>query len=62
MVYAAVTLVVVVAVMLITWRQAWPRLWQFLVDLDILGASLLWSRRGGGRRLGGYLTIRRITV
>ena len=52
--YAAVTLVVVVAVMLITWQQAWPRLWQFLVDLDITQRQPAHrADRGGGvaRRL-----------
>jgi hypothetical protein len=60
--YAAVTLVVVVAVMLITWQQAWPRLWQFLIDLDIISASLLIALIALVVSLGGYLTIRRITV
>jgi len=60
--YAAITLVVLVAALLITWRQAWPRVWQFLVELNMLDASLLVAAVGVIIALGGFLTIRRITV
>ncbi len=60
--FAALTLALLAAVLLITWWQAWGRVWQFLVDLNILGASLLVAALAVVVSLGGYLTIRRITV
>jgi len=52
----------VVAAMAVTWRQAWPQVWRFLVDLNILDASLFAGLLAVLVSLGGYLTIRRITV
>ncbi|HEY5881674.1 MAG TPA: hypothetical protein VIU11_22380 [Nakamurella sp.] len=60
--FAAITVVLVGAAILITWWQAWPRVWRFLVDLNILGASLLVALVAVVVSIGGYLTIRRITV
>lgn len=59
--FAVIALVLVGAVVLITWRQAWPRVWGVLVDLNILGASLLVALVALMVSLGGYLTIWRIT-
>jgi hypothetical protein len=60
--FAAITLVLVGAALLITWWQAWPQVGRFLVDLNILAASLLVALIAVVASLGGYLTIRRITV
>jgi hypothetical protein len=60
--FAAITLVLVGAALLITWWQAWPQVGRFLVDLNILAASLLVALIAVVVSLGGYLTIRRITV
>ncbi|MEP6561381.1 MAG: ABC transporter permease [Nakamurella sp.] len=60
--YAALSLIVVAAAMLITWRQAWPALGNFLVNLNVLAASGLVLLLGVVVAAGGYLTIRRITV
>lgn len=60
--YAALSLMVVAAAMLITWRQAWPALGNFLVNLNVLAASGLVLLLGVVVAAGGYLTIRRITV
>jgi hypothetical protein len=60
--YGIVTLIVVAAVMLITWQGAWPAFGRFVVDLDILTASGLVLLVGVVVAAGGYLTIRRITV
>lgn len=59
---AALAVAVVAAAMVATWRQAWPQVWRFLVDLNILNASLLAALLAVVVCLGGYLTIRRITV
>jgi hypothetical protein len=60
--FALIVVVLVGAVLLITWWQAWPRVWDFLVDLNIMTASLLVALVAAVVSLGGYLTIRRITV
>lgn len=60
--FAGLTVAAVAAAILVTWRQAWARVGQALVDLNILGASLLLVLLAVGISLGGYLTIRRITV
>ena len=60
--YGILTLIVVAAVMLITWQGAWPAFGSFLVNLDILTASGLVLLVGVVVAAGGYLTIRRITV
>jgi hypothetical protein len=60
--YAALSLIVVAAAMLITWQDAWPAFGSFLVNLDILAASGLVLLVSVVVAAGGYLTIRRITV
>ncbi len=60
--FAGITVVLLLAALLITWQQAWSRVWEFLVDLNIVGASLLVAAVAVAVTLGGYLTIRRITV
>jgi hypothetical protein len=60
--FAALTLVVVGAAILLTWWEAWPAVGRFLADLNIVTASLLLAAVAVMISLGGYLTIRRITV
>jgi len=60
--WAGLTLLVVIAVMVITWQQAWPAVGTFLVGLNILAASGLVAVVAILFAIGGYLTIRRITV
>ena len=48
--------------MIVTWQQAWPQVWSYLVNLDILAASGILAMVAAVVGLGGYLTIRRITV
>ncbi|MET0865577.1 MAG: hypothetical protein ABWZ98_14700, partial [Nakamurella sp.] len=60
--YGILTLIVVAAVMLITWEDAWSAFWNAVVNLDILAASGLVLLAGVVVAIGGYLTIRRITV
>ena len=60
--YAILSLIVVAAALLITWRQAWPAFGRFVADLNILSASWLVVLVGVLVAAGGYLTIRRITV
>lgn len=60
--FAALTLLLVGAAILITWAEAWPQVGRFLVDLNIVNASLLVALVAAVVSLGGYLTIRRITV
>jgi len=50
------------AVLIITWRQWWPQVGDFLVNLDLLAASGLVAIVAAVVALGGYGTIRRITV
>lgn len=59
---AALTLLAVIAALLVTWGQAWPQVGRFLAELDIVAASLLVAVVAAAVGLGGYLTIRRITV
>ena len=56
------TLVVVGAVLVITWRQWWPQVGQFLANLDPLGITGLIAICAAIVAVGGYGTIRRITV
>ncbi len=58
----AVTLVVVGAVVLVTWGQWWSVVGAFLADLDILAASGILAIVAVLVALGGYATIRRVTV
>jgi len=60
--YAILTLLVVAVIMIITWQQAWSAFGNFLVNLDILAASGIVLLVGVVVAVGGYLTIRRITV
>lgn len=59
---AGIALVVAGAVLLITWRQGWPRVGEFLAGLNLLGASGILVAVALVVALGGYGTIRRITV
>jgi hypothetical protein len=58
----ALAVIVVGAVLIITWRQWWPQVGTFLANLDLLAASVLVAIIAGAVALGGYGTIRRITV
>jgi hypothetical protein len=49
-------------VLLITWRQWWSQVGQFLGDPDMVSASGLIAVVAVVVALGGYGTIRRITV
>lgn len=60
--YASLTLLVVLGIMAITWRQAWPEFGNFVANLNILTASGLVAVIAAAFAVGGYLTIRRITV
>lgn len=60
--FAALVVALVGVVLLITWLQEWPAVGRFLVDLNIVNASLLTALVAAVVALGGYLTIRRITV
>ena len=59
---AALTLVIVGAVLLISWQQWWPLVGEFLADLNLLAATALLASVALVVALGGYGTIRRITV
>ena len=52
----------VLAVLVITWRQWWPQVGEVLANLDLLAASGLLAVAAAVVALGGYGTIRRITV
>jgi hypothetical protein len=56
------TLVMVGAVLVITWRQWWPQVGHFLANLDPLGITGLIAICAAIVAVGGYGTIRRITV
>jgi hypothetical protein len=58
----ALALIIVGTVLIITWRQWWPQVGQFLGGLDMLSASGLIAVVAVVAALGGYGTIRRITV
>ena len=58
----ALALIAVGTVLVITWRQWWPQVGQFLGNLDMLSASGLIAVVAAIVALGGYWTIRRITV
>ena len=60
--FACLTMIVVLGVMIITWRGAWVAFGSFVANLDILGASGLVAVLAVLAGVGGYLTIRRITV
>jgi hypothetical protein len=60
--FAALTLVLVGVAIVFTWTQAWPAVGRFLAELNIVNASLLLAVAAVMVGLGGYLTIRRITV
>lgn len=59
---AALTLTAVIAAVLVTWGQAWSQVGRFLAELDIVAGSLLVAVVAAVAGLGGFLTIRRITV
>jgi hypothetical protein len=60
--FGCLSLIVVLGVMVITWRGAWVAFGSFVANLDILAASSLVAVLAVLAGLGGYLTIRRITV
>ncbi len=60
--FAAIVIVLLGAAILVTWWEAWPQVGHFLVNLDIVNASLLIALLSVVVSLGGFLTIRRITV
>ena len=60
--FGCLSLIVVLGVMVITWRGAWVAFGSFVANLDILAASGLVAVLAVLAGLGGYLTIRRITV
>ena len=53
---------IVGAVLLISWQQWWPQVGEFLANLDLLAATGLLALVALVVALGGYGTIRRITV
>jgi hypothetical protein len=58
----ASVVIALAAVLLVTWRQWWAQLGAYLVDLDILSATGILAIVAAVTALGGYVTIRRITV
>ncbi len=60
--FGCLSLIVVLGVMVITWRGAWVAFGSFVANLDMLAASSLVAVLAVLAGLGGYLTIRRITV
>jgi hypothetical protein len=58
----ALALVMVGAVLIISWRQWWPQVGELLGNLDVLAACGLVAVVAAVVALGGYGTIRRITV
>ena len=60
--FAAFAVLLVGASLIITWAQWWPRVGAYLSGLDILVASLWVLVLAAIVALGGYVTIRRITV
>ncbi len=60
--FGCLSRIVVLGVMVITWRGAWVAVGSFVANLDMLAASSLVAVLAVLAGLGGYLTIRRITV
>jgi hypothetical protein len=60
--FSTLAVLLVGASLLITWAQWWPRVGAYLSGLDILTASLWVLVLAAVVALGGYVTIRRITV
>ena len=60
--FSALAVLLVGASLIITWAQWWPRVGAYLGGLDILVASLWVLVLAAIVALGGYVTIRRITV
>jgi hypothetical protein len=62
-VFSAGTAVLLVgAGLIITWAQWWPQVGDYLTHLDVLVASLWVLVLGALVSVGGYLTIRHLTV
>jgi hypothetical protein len=57
-----VTVVIVAAALIVTWQEGWPRVGDFLMTLNLIEASGLLAIVELVVGLGGYGTIRRITV
>jgi hypothetical protein len=60
--FGILTVIALGAVLAITWRQWWPQVGDFVVNLNILAASGLLAIVAAMIALGGYGTIRRIAV
>jgi len=60
--FAVLTVIPVGAAMIVTWRQDWPAVGDFLTDLNMLAASSLLAIVAAVIAVGGYGTIRRLTV
>jgi len=58
----AVTLVIVAAALIVTWQQWWPRVGDFLTNVNLVQLSGLLAIVALIVGFGGYGTIRRITV
>lgn len=59
---AILTLLVLAAILIVTWQQWWQEVGSYLANLDLLGASGIVALVAVVIALGGYGTIRRITV
>lgn len=59
---AAVTVVVVAAALMVTWRRWWAAVGDLLMSVNLVQASGFLAVLAVVIGLGGYLTIRRITV
>ncbi len=58
----ALVVLALAAVLLVTWRQWWAQLGAYLADLNILSATGILAIVAAVTALGGYVTIRRMTV
>lgn len=61
-VLVAFALALVGVVAFITWREAWPEVWTWLVDAGALGLTMWGLLVGVLLAIGSYLTLRRMPV
>lgn len=59
---AAQVTVLLGAALLVTWAQAWPGVGDFLTTLSVLGLTGVLAAIATALALGGFTTIRRVTV